>query len=640
MQADYRILLNFLPVVGPLPPFRVFRKPRLGSESRPDDATSSYSFAKGDDPHDREFYWVKLIPTDGFTEYIVGPDENNDLTRWALGHALREAVQRTLTEDDYVLDARRFLNEVSLAMRQHPEGKEMLVLQPYFLRDIHQFGYLADFHLDKKEGVPFSRRILQLSLTLDRQFKRNLNYYIDRTAKIRTFLKERAPVLSDLHLPGTQATMNLSSDFVSLPARRLRSKLYVFANNRDSRSQFTGLRDYGPLQPLEAPPHLLFLFREQDRIAARTLAAALRGTKGKERFSFPGFQALFKTEIIIDSNPVILPDLSDGAMADALTEVQSRRVSIPNTLPVLVLPDGENNGYLAHKADFSHAGIPTQVCTLRVIQDENALKWAIANIALQIFCKAGGQPWKVRPSAEATLIVGISQSHKIRLSGQTRQIEKYFAFTVMTDNSGLFQKIQVLGEGGDKVEYLRQLRDNLRSILSTGLEQFSRVVVHTSFKLKREEIDAIHQTVSGAAGEQTSGKSRFAVVKVNHKCRFFGINQQVNSLVPYEGTAVKLGFREYLVWFEGIFPDKPTVTKAYPGPTHLQFMRVSEGPDISNDDLLQDILNLSGANWRGFNAKSAPVSTFYCHLVADRVHDFHERGLPLPEVPLIRPWFL
>jgi argonaute-like protein implicated in RNA metabolism and viral defense len=275
-----------------------------------------------------------------------------------------------------------------------------------------------------------------------------------------------------------------------------------------------------------------------------------------------------------------------------------------------------------------------------VIQDQNALKWAIANIALQVFCKAGGQPWKVRPSAEPTLIVGISQSHKIQVCDKTRIVEKYFAFTVMTDNSGLFQKIQVLGEGGDKVTYLRQLRDNLRSILATGSQQFARVVVHTSFKLKREEMDAIQQTVSEAAGEQIPGKCRFAVVKVNHKCRFFGINQQVNSLVPYEGTAVKLGFREYLVWFEGIFPDKPTVTKAYPGPTHLQFMRVSEGSGISDEDLLQDIVNLSGANWRGFNAKSAPVSVFYCHLVADRVHDFHERGLPLPEVPLIRPWFL
>src|SRR5262249_26716212 len=156
------------------------------------------------------------------------------------------------------------------------------------------------------------------------------------------------------------------------------------------------------------------------------------------------------------------------------------------------------------------------------------LKWAIANIALQIFCKAGGQPWKVRPTAERTLIIGISQSHKLRFEGAKTTIEKYFAFTVMTDNSGLFQRIQVLGEGGNQAQYIQQLRDNLRSILTQATDMFARIVVHTSFKLKRDEMDAIQRTVAEAVSEYNN-KCLFAVVKVNHKCRFFGVNRQVNS---------------------------------------------------------------------------------------------------------------
>ena len=110
--------------------------------------------------------------------------------------------------------------------------------------------------------------------------------------------------------------------------------------------------------------------------------------------------------------------------------------------------------------------------------------------------------------------------------------------------------------------------------------------------------------------------------------------------MPFEATCVRLGPREYLLWFEGIFPDKTTVNKAFPGPTHVQFLHMTEDADIADRDLLQDLVNLSGANWRGFNAKSTPVSVFYCHLVADLVHDFHERGLPLPAVKDLRPWFL
>lgn len=132
-------------------------------------------------------------------------------------------------------------------------------------------------------------------------------------------------------------------------------------------------------------------------------------------------------------------------------------------------------------------------------------------------------------------------------------------------------------------------------------------------------------------------------VAPHHRASCFDrINRSVNSLVPYEATKVRLGPQEYLVWFEGIYPDKPTVTKAFPGPTHLQFLRVNdERPEPAEErELLQDLVNLSGANWRGFNAKSSPVSVFYCHLVADLVHNFHERGLPMPAVQDIQPWFL
>ena len=123
----------------------------------------------------------------------------------------------------------------------------------------------------------------------------------------------------------------------------------------------------------------------------------------------------------------------------------------------------------------------------------------MGNIALQIFCKAGGQPWKVRPPSERSLIVGISQSHKLNKSETGVAVEKYFAFSVLTDSSGLFQKIQVLGEASDQPSYLTQLRDNLKEILTASAEQFSRVVIHTSFKLKHAEIDAIQKCI-GSAG--------------------------------------------------------------------------------------------------------------------------------------------
>ncbi len=641
MINEYQIHLNFLAVEDDFPNFIVYRRLRASpQEVRPNHGAASYRMPVKILPIEDKcaFYWVSFCPADGLEACEVMPTTNKQLTCRAMYWALVSAAGKVLNRKTFQIPQSSFFQEISFIQRHHDEGNEVLEVQPYFLHASKQFGYLIDFRFHLRDGVPFSRRVQQLSLSLDRSGKRNLGNYLDRNSKIREFCRERQDVLGSLFLPAAQIPIRLAPDFTPITADRLRTKTYVFAEGKEAKSQFKGLRDHGPLAGLPAIPRLLFIFREQDRQAARRLAMGLRGTGNP---NFPGFKALFRCDLEIDSSPIVLPDLSRNEMETALTRVKSERQAKPVTLPVLILPAEDHDSYLTHKAIFSQAEIPTQVCTLPLLQSDNSMKWAIGNIALQIFCKAGGQPWKVLPTeAERCLIIGISQSHKLRKVEGTTKVEKYFAFSVMTDSSGLFQKVQVLGQGDDEGGYLDSLRRSLQEELNREADNYARIVVHTSFKLKRREIAAIRDAVRKTAGSTNGPKTKFAVIKVNHKSRFFGINRSVNSLVPYEATRVRLGPGEYLVWFEGIFPDCSTVTKAFPGPTHIQMLRMEEHQGIPEGVLLQDLVNLSGANWRGFNAKSAPVSVFYCHLVADMVHDFYEKGLPLPAVHEIRPWFL
>ena len=641
---DYHIHLNFLPVEVSGAHFVIYRRKRSSpQEPRPCPQASAHKLpAVSADEKDWQSYWVFPEAAEGLEAFGFQPEWNADITRRIIFGCLRRSVESRLKASEYRFPENNFIEEVSLVMQTYPEGEDELVVQPYSLKATHQTGFLVDFHFRLAKNIPFSRKIQQLSLSLDKNFRRNVDYYVDRSSKIRRFLEKRWSVFEGMMLPGSSTPLRTSKEFVTLSAERLRPKIYVFAGDKESKSQFTGLRDFGPLQPLDKAPRLLFVFREQDRLAARRLALSLKGLKQRGQFNFPGFKDLFKAPLDIDGDPVILPDLSDKSMEAALKRAEAVRAHSPQVLPVIVLPNDEDNGYLAQKAHFSHAGMPTQVCTLRILEDEESLKWAIGNLALQIFCKAGGKPWKVRPTAEHSLIIGISQSHKCRMVDKQLHIDKYFAFSVLTDSSGLFQQIQVLGDSQDHATYISALRANLKKVLEENAGVFNRVVIHTSFKLKHEEIRAIQQTTHDVAVATDRAKCRFSVIKVNHKSRFFGINRSVNSLVPFEATKVRLSSTEHLVWFEGIYPDKPNVTKAFPGPTHLQFLRVNDEPaePAEQRELLQDLVNLSGANWRGFNAKSAPVSVFYCHLVAELVHDFHERGLPMPSVQDIRPWFL
>ena len=521
MSDRYRIKLNVLGFENQLPSFFVYRQLRETEDKKPEGTSvSGFSLPVSScDPEQRKKYWVTFDNLEGFERFEVHPKDNIYLTNTAIFYGLRKSAERQLKPEEYDIPRDGFYKELRLNFTRHEEGKEQLIVQPYFLKTNGEFGLLVDFQFRIADGVVFSRRIQQLSLSLDRNFKRNLNYYTDRVQRINSFVTKRRDVFDKLTLPGTELELVTRKKFESIPAKRLRSKVYQFANGREAKSQFVGLKRFGPLEPLAASPKLLFAFRERDRQAARILAKALQGTGAQERYSFPGFDTLFKVGITFSSDPIVLDNFDLPSFESALARVEKERESESAILPVFVLPEGDDNGYLQHKAVFTNAGIPTQVCTTKIINDDFALKWSVGNIALQLFCKAGGKPWKVKPTSERTLIMGVSQAHKLRREDKKTRVERHFAFSVLSDNSGLFQQIQVLGDATDERTYLTELRKNLKSVLSENGPQYDRVVIHTSFKLKRSEIKAIEDVAKAAARLETTCK--FAVVKVNHKSRFF-----------------------------------------------------------------------------------------------------------------------
>jgi len=635
---DYKLQLNFVPLTND-PATTIFRRARGSQDARPE-GVYGYRLPTDSEGSVWSEYWVSLSPMDGFTPFQLSISKNVDLGRRLLLEALTVSARKLKREDELILPANPFLQELSIVMATHKEGREVLTVQPYYLHTQRKLGFLVDFRFVLNPKEPFTRQVQVLSLSLTRNFRRNTDFYVDKFSKVRGFLVKAWDVFSDVRLPSGHE-LSFSKDFVNLPAECLIAKSYIFGSGKEKKAQYAGLREFGPLKGLANPPHLLFIFREQDRPAARRLAMALRGAKKQTSSPWPGFETIFKSSLELDANPIVLNDLHEDEMRRALGEAEARAKTCTGQLvPVLVLPTGDDNGYLTQKAIFANAALPTQVCTLKILDSEDSLKWAIANLALQIFCKAGGKPWKVKSASKDSLIIGISHSHKVREIDGKPVVEKYFAFSVLTDSTGLFRNIEVLGEAADHASYLDHLRANLRQMLKSQAAEFKKVVLHTSFRLKLDEIKAIEAVTREVAQEHVD--RQFAVVKVNQQNRFFGFNRDLNSLVPYEATKVALGPHEYLMWFEGISPDKENVSKLFAGPTHLQFLKVSDA--YSSDDeehlMLQDLVNLSGANWRGFNAKSAPVSVFYCHLVAKLVHNFHEQGLPLPSANDEHPWFL
>ncbi len=639
MEYPYKLHLNLFRLERDMPAAMLYRRPRVEGDMRPDDPNvlGGYSLPPTDsDAMNREGpwqkFWVSVSSNENYNPFTLSGSTNPDLAKRLLFFSLECAAKNLFRENQYEIRSQAFLPEIRFNMATFNEGFQQIAISPYYLKAQRAFGFVLDFHFRLREGIPFDRRVQQLSLSLDGGFKRNLDFLVDRLRFIRSFFDSEFSSIFPITLPGCDQSINIQKDFTPLQAEQLSGKTYLFAGEKPNRSQFVGVKEIGPLKQLKDRPNLVFIFKESDRVSARHFVKAFTG--GDSKFDFPGFERLFKTGMDVDRNPIVVEDYGLAEMRRALSEIMRR----DNAMPILVMKR-DVDAYLCHKAIFSHAGIPTQVCTIDNIEDDYSLKWSIANIALQIFCKAGGQPWRVKPVDQDSLIIGISQSHKIvEIDGQP-SVERFFAFSVLTDSSGLFKEIEVLANDSAQESYLSQLRQNLAKILAASASQFRRIVIHTTFKLREVELNSIKSAVKDAS-QDAAGECHFAVVKINQHCRFLATNRSVNSRVPYEGSYVKLSFNEYLIWFEGVFRDKPNVTKALPGPSHVQFLRGATDEEIDHRVVLQDLINLSGANWRGFNAKSTPVSVFYCHIVADLIHDFHTLGLPLPEFKDLNPWFL
>src|ERR1039458_3616990 len=88
-----------------------------------------------------------------------------------------------------------------------------------------------------------------------------------------------------------------SSDrtFESIPAQTLERKVYLVNGDRECSGPFSGILRHGALGPIAACPPIIFMFREQERQAARDLVRALRGQVS--HLNFVGFQKLFRVEL-------------------------------------------------------------------------------------------------------------------------------------------------------------------------------------------------------------------------------------------------------------------------------------------------------------------------------------------------------
>ncbi len=574
-------------------------------------------------------FFVSFEPRENCIKFECNSFYNIHLTLKWLTQQLMAKTVVTLSNREYHF-GKRFIPRISYIIVSTEYGDQVIDVEPYFLRATREFGFTLDFRFFANEigKNTIHEKILSLSLSPDGQ--KNRNFYSDKHQYVSSFIHLKTQALFPIqHAIGT---VNISSNFRELPYSMLKEKQYIFGKERTANNQFSGLSQYQPFQLVQKEPLYIFIFLKSRINVSRELVKALRGESYN---TFSGMQKMFG--LGFTNNQIVsiqVDDFSQSNLVSIEGQLDSYISQKTNTQIVGIFAGIQKDfdssqtysPYYIIKNMFLKKGLAVQAITIEQTQKRDGLKWSISGIGLQLFVKLGGVPWKVVPQNNNCLIFGISSAH---LKNPDGTIRKYYAYSVCFDSSGLYKRLDVLSSSNSLETYLEQLKTQVVQTIQERLTSgITKCAIHVSFKLRKDEMICLRECINNF--KLSHGDIEVVFIKINVDNRFFGYSE-FNSKVPLSGSYIELSDREFLVWFEGLQQGKEHLitAQAVTNPVHIEFLGTD---DLSKDEVkgyLQDVINLSGANWRGYNAKHTPVSIYYPTLIAKFIGRFDQYGLEL-----------
>jgi hypothetical protein len=625
---------NFFPLKEQNFIIPIYRRPCKENETKNDFQffVKKFTLPKDESREGREQYWITFDKHDTFENLEISSLENRYLTLSYIFLLIEKKVE------NYHIPYQvgdKFMDVIDIIIDESELGKESICVIPTYQNK--KYGILLDFHFFKEKNIAYSISVQKKSLSLDQSGQSNKNYYIDKYKKIDDFIKMQ---FEKIFMPlDENGLIDFSSDMENIEAHKLETKKYVCGGESQSNSQFQGILKQGPYSKLKEDAMLGFVYRNQEKALSYELYYALRG----ERFpTFKGMEKMFGMKIQKDTVMGYGVDDYNEKEVKEMVDTVIERSNGKKIVPIIIVPWDKNSAdemqskmYYFIKYSFLKNNIPCQFVDINKIKIYNTFKWMVSGIALQIFTKLGGSPWCLVPSTEKCLIMGIGQAHKRDENGK---IDRYYAYSIQNDSSGLFRNIKLLSDNTDRDSYLNGLSKKLKEIIIVQASEFDCFVIHTPFRLRKDEMNTIRMVVETLANETDK---KFAVLRFNTDHYYMGYDFENGSLTPYESTFVKIFSGNYLVWFEGLQYGYSSIRERIGPP--IQISIDFHQTEIQYTDILkylQDAINLSGANWRSFNAKTMPISILYARLLSGFISAFDKYKFGDINIENITPWFL
>jgi hypothetical protein len=309
-------------------------------------------------------------------------------------------------------------------------------------------------------------------------------------------------------------------------------------------------------------------------------------------------------------------------------------------LAIVIVPRTDrwqtDSPYYLAKEFFGQRGVPTQMLTEDLLRDTGRLGWSLANIALASFAKLGGVPWVVDARGEdSDLVIGVGRADIDDGEGGRRRT---FGYAVAFVSDGSYISTHSRPPAADDRDYEDGLTQTIEKALTESRDSDlppGRVIIHLARRTGVREIRAAAAAIERAGMKDLPN----AFLRVDDSSLFEFIDGQAQTNAPPKGLTLRLAQRRALIQVEGATRYGPARR-----PLLIELDRRSTIPPEEFGLLVRQVFRLGHANWRGFNARSKPVTLHYGERLAELVGYMNQRGewdpASMGSELRRRPWFL
>jgi len=320
--------------------------------------------------------------------------------------------------------------------------------------------------------------------------------------------------------------------------------------------------------------------------------------------SYPGFRMWFRVDARKPATFSVEPNLD--SYKTTLNNVARQDYDM-----VYVIIDDRVESTLLYpliKTTLLGNGVPCQVIRSEKASAPNdQLQWILANIALSTYAKVGGTPWVIAARDRPEIVLGMS-----RALDRTKKV--IVGFTTIFKHNGDF----ILSYSKSPVTTWEEYEEGIENLVCEAISEYGRkeenptsLVFHFHKRTGAKEIDAVKNAI-----ESLGADIKFALLHLNTYSSYRVFDESDFTYVPLSGLMVRLSSRQALLVTDGrkAFVKRPFI--GTPGVLEITMDKESTLDFREFPRLVEQIYYFSYVNWRGFNARTIPVTINYPYLIA------------------------